>query len=74
MGTWIQGEELDCPCGNPAIVRVDDGKPYMLCIFHTDECGIMCRLPNEKPAWASDKPTREELIAALESAPEDDED
>jgi hypothetical protein len=44
--------------------------------FHTREEGAMFRLPDEKPTtWVDPtKPTREELVEALENAPQENED
>lgn len=50
-----------CFCGNPTVVKTEtfgEG-PMLLCLFHTSEEGALFNLPDERPEWWPNPPTRE---------------
>jgi len=49
---WTENEDgPDCACGNPTVVKImPDGKPVLVCFFHTSEAGMVTPLPAERPA------------------------
>ncbi len=48
---WTDNEDgPDCQCGNPTVVKLmPDGKPVLMCLFHTGEAGAIFPLPSERP-------------------------
>ena len=63
---WTEGEQIECTCGMPAVVRFHDDAPHLLCFFHSYEAGVICRLPDKPPSdWPPE--SKERLIEILEA-------
>lgn len=74
MSEWIDKENgPKCFCGMPTSVYVsEDGKPWLLCIFHESEAGSMFPLPkNGRPDNWPDI-AREEFNAIMKRGFEED--
>ena len=47
---YIDGEKgPKCGCGYDTYISFYEGEPYLICIFHTSEEGVMWKIIKEKP-------------------------
>ena len=74
MSEWVKEKGPECFCGMPTMVHVDDdGKAWLLCVFHTNEAGAMFPLPkNGRPDDWPDSP-REAINEIMKRGSEEDE-
>ncbi len=73
MSKWIKEKGPECYCGMPTGVHVDeDGKAWLLCIFHTNEAGAMFPLPKDGRPDNWPEVTPEELNAIMLKGQEED--
>lgn len=75
MSAWIDKEKgPECFCGMPTSVYVtdDDGKAWLMCIFHEYEAGAMFPLPKDGRPDNWPEIPREELNALMKRGSEED--